>query len=477
MSVENFIAKFSPQREALDTEQQTSVVLSNSVNALGLFLDRFTTLTESFFFYEGNVELRFDKEKHVYFRVAELGNLIEQHGVTTIIKIIDRSAALTPWAAKMMLEKLLRTIPVVVDEKGTSWLAPMTLGDFTKIAMEAKTAHREIMEEAGDIGHMAHDCLEKSIQYAIDNDPEKKVRELQFVPTDERAYACAVAAKRWMDAHNVRWIHTEKKVYSREYEYPGTMDGLAYVDSCEDPACCAAHFKDHLSLIDWKSSNALHVEYLFQTASYEHAEEEENKQDIQDRWVLRLGKNEEEAGKFEPWYMPESDFDEDFDGFLACRELFLIVNSATERMQKYKKGVREVRKAQKAEAKAVAKAAAKVERARIRAEAKLARAEEKKRIQADAKKAREEAKKVKVDIPVLQLSPEAAKVVVEAILNPPEPNEALKKLMHVDSPFPEPTLESQQVLAKDPVMSAIKAGNFEEAIEYVRKPFVIKEEE
>ena len=380
---------------------ETNLLSAGAPNALGAFMDKFTTLTESYWFYDHTEELRYNKEDHVYFRVdPELGNLIELYGVTTVLKIIDKSDALVPWSAKMVVEKLLRLIPLAAtkDDFGSFMLAPMTLEDFTKIVMIAKTAPKDKLEDAGNIGHLAHECLEKSIQYAIDH-TQGIVLELRDVPTDEKAKACAEAGFAWMRAHNVRWKKTEQKIYSREHQYAGTMDGLATVDSCTDPSCCQKAFKDHLSLIDWKSSNALHIEYLFQTAAYLKAEMEEYGLEILDRWILRLGKNDEEAGKFEPWYAPPKDFPEDFQGFLTCLNLVNLVDSVKARMSTIKKGVKAIRKEQKGIKKELDKAEAKVQKAAAKAQLRLDRTAEKERIKADAKKAREEAKNAKKDLP------------------------------------------------------------------------------
>lgn len=394
-SIDNFLSKFGGG--GTDEAPSEAIMLSASApNALGAFLERFTTLTESYWFYKDSdqpIELRFDKEAHKYFKVdPELGNLIEQYGVTTVLKIIDKSFALVPWAVKKAAEKLLRTAPVYLASSQEMRVPDMTLVDFTKLVMEAKDAHREILTDAGDIGGLAHKCLEDSIQYAIDNS-EGIVHELRNLPTDEKALACSQAAFAWMQQHNVKWLKTEQKIYSREYEYAGTMDGKCLVSSCDDPSCCNEQFVDSLSIADWKSSNALHIEYVFQIAgAYEHAEREEYGEDIQNCFILRLGKNEDEAGKFEPWRVPAKDFPEAFQGFLTCLNLVKLIDAVTKRMQMHKKGVREVKKKMKAEQKAVAKATAKAEREAERAQKKVERTAERERIKAEAKKNREEAK-------------------------------------------------------------------------------------
>ena len=59
-------------------------------------------------------------------------------------------------------------------------------------------------------------------------------------------------------------------------------------------------FKYRLSLSDCKTSNSLRVEYLLQIAAYQHAYQEETGENIEDRWVIRLGKDD--ATEFDPWH-------------------------------------------------------------------------------------------------------------------------------------------------------------------------------
>lgn len=368
---------------------------SPKAGGLDSFINRFSGMSESYFFYNNTVELRFDKNEHVYYKVEELGNLTEQNGVTNTVHIINAAEMLVPWAAKMTIAKLLRLIPVE-EIDGVLRIKPITLEEFTTIALEAKSAHKDKLDEAGDIGHMAHKCLEESILHAIANDPDKTVRTLIHIPTDERAANAANGGKYWMDQHRVKWIETETKIYSKRHGYAGTMDGLAYVSSCGDKSCCKEQFVDRLSLIDWKSSNYLKIGYLFQTASYQAAKQEEFPNlKIVDRWILRLGKSDEEAGKFEPWHMGPEDFEADFKGFLACLALTRVVDEVETRMKDQKKRIRAVRKEMKEAAKTIKKEQEKLEKALKKAEEKKKREEEKVRLKAEAKANREAAKAAK----------------------------------------------------------------------------------
>lgn len=418
MSVTNFMASFGPPVE--------EALLAPAPGGLDKFLTKFNGVTESYWFYNHTIELRFEPADHVYYLVGDLGALTAQDGVTNVCHIIDRSPALVPWAAKMVVEKLLRTLPthnkelpVVVDPAAKDYVAggnptypvvhitEMSLEDFTKIVMEAKTAPRDVLEEAGDIGHMAHTWLEYYIKALIAGHKLEVESKLLNLPKDERAANCDMAALGWMHQHNVRWIATERKIYSRKYQVAGTTDGLALVDSCDDLACCPASFKDRLSVADWKSSNHLYIEYLYQTAIYQEALMEEFGQPdsaaddadgrlildairkygpIEDRWILRLGKHD---GEFEPWHTTADDFQEDLEGFLDALSLTRSVRLTHERMKGQKNAIKaakkvakelaaEKEKAEKKAAKAlereskrVAKETAKMEERKAKAQAKM----------------------------------------------------------------------------------------------------------
>ena len=360
--------------------------------SLEAFIQRFGHVTESYWFYDHTVELRFNIEEHKYYRVGELGNLIPVNGVTNTVSIKDKSFMLTPWAAKVAIQKLLRLMPTEMIE-GVIRIKPLTFEEFTTIALEAKSAHKDKLDEASDIGHAAHKCLEDSINHAMQTDPQKMVRGLVGVPADELAANAAHSGLAWMLQHNVRWQETESKIYSREFDYAGTMDGLAVCDSCDDKACCPVPFKDRLSLIDWKSSNHLNITYLWQVASYKKAKTEEFPAiNIEDIWILRLGKSEEEAGRFEPWHLTPNEYEEDFQGFLACLNLTRLADSIEERMKAQKGSIRAIKKEQKATAKALAKEQEKLQKAMDKAAAKVLKEAEKVRIKVEAKAERERLK-------------------------------------------------------------------------------------
>ena len=353
---------------------------SPTAGGLEGFVQRFGHVSEDYFFYDKSIVLRFDKEEHIYYRVNELGNLTPVDGVTTVCGIIDKSHALVPWAAKMVVEKLLRIIPTETVDNVIS-LRHLTLEEFTRFALDAKGAHKEKLESAGDIGRAAHQCLEDSIKHAI-VESGNAVQTLVNLPFDAQAEHCARVALAWMQAHKVRWTDTERKIYSREHNYAGTLDAIAYVSSCDDRACCPEAFEDRLCLIDFKTSNALRTDYCLQVAAYQQAIVEELGTPIKSRIILRLGKS---SGDFQPWILPEATFAEDLSGFLTCLRLTRIMDSIEERMKSQRTSIKMVQKAQKEAIKGqekVAKALEKVEQKRLRDEEKV-------KIKAQAKAERE----------------------------------------------------------------------------------------
>lgn len=305
-------------------------------------------------FYNDTEHLRFDKENWAWYREKPDGTMERLDGVTSIVHIIDKSFYLMPWACKMMAQKILRTVPQY-NGQVTNILWPA----FTELVDAAKTAHKDKLEDAGDVGHAAHKWIEDAIRWAITFNQGVVSEMPALAPIDERAVNCGLAAWEWMKAHNVRFQSTERPIYSRKWGYAGTCDGTALVDSCDNPACCARIFQDELSIIDWKTSNYLYVEFLYQTAAYQNALQEEYPDTTYaSRWILRLGKEE---GDFSSWY--ERDFENDFKAYITCLELVRQHKKVEKRMSEQKKLLTFRKRAAKAAEKDAAIAAKRAEKA------------------------------------------------------------------------------------------------------------------
>jgi hypothetical protein len=279
----------------------------------------------SFSFYDGTETLLFDESIWTYFRLLEDGKRQELEGVTGIVKIIDKSEPLMRWAVKKSMEKLRR---LLLGSPNFAALGPEAAQMLDDIIAEAKKADKEELEQAADTGHKAHDWIEAYIKASIAGDDLNLL--WQSMPDDPKAVNACKASVGWMQQHKVKWVRTERRCYSRAHGYAGTMDGLARVSSCGNPNCCPTEFTDRLTLVDWKTSNDLYIEYLLQTASYQNAHEEETGEIIEDRWVIRLGKDDAE---FDPWHMEDrSAYEEDRKAFLSTLDTYRCVWAVRDRM-------------------------------------------------------------------------------------------------------------------------------------------------
>ena len=333
----------------------------------------------SYLFYDGSIQLFFDEGPHVYYRFKDSGERENIDGVTTVLNVISKPY-LVPWATKLCIETLKTKM---LDNAGR--VVEFSTEELFSWFEEAKNKHKDHLETAGDIGKIAHDCLEQNIKRAI-RESGGVVDRLEGLPENEQARNCVLAAFEWMKAHNVRFLHTERKVYSLLYNVAGTLDGDAVVDSCSDPfcrGCCGRVFRDRRAIIDWKSSNQLSDSYAYQTALYLFAQVEEFGHYIPDRWILRLGKT---SGDFEAWYLPDEYFEYDLEAFLAALKLYRSLKEIEARRGKDKKEFNQKVKVQqkrlKDEAKAAQKAQDKLAKAQAKEEASRA-----KKVAQDAKKA------------------------------------------------------------------------------------------
>ena len=299
----------------------------------------------SYWFYNHTVELQYHHNSHTYLLVTPEG-LVPQAGVSDTCHIIDKSMALVPWACNMMADKILATVPYSDPDGNPAHrhMPAMAYSEFEGLVLAAKLAHKEKLDHAAHVGNLAHDWIESLIKYELNSS-----QGIPYIPMpeNEQAKNCCRAAVDWMHKHNVRWISTEQRVYSKLWQFAGTMDGLCHVDSCSDRKCCRSDFKDRLSIADWKSSNELRTEYLLQTAAYMQAYTEEHEEVVADRWVIRLGKDD---GEFDPWHLEGDSWITDFDAFTLALDLKRTLKVIDGRMKERASEIRQVRKEERQEA-------------------------------------------------------------------------------------------------------------------------------
>lgn len=291
-------------------------------------------------FYNDTVIVYYDDAEHSYVRYNENGEMIYIPSVTTITKIIDKSAALIQWAANMSVDYIREVFDVN---------KVYTLEELDALLNAARYNHRTYKEEAADTGKLAHDYIDNCIKesfvmwYTFSWIPTEFKTPL---PEDPRAISSIDAAFDWINKHKVKFLYSEKKIYHNRLDYAGTMDGLAHVSSCGNAECCGKYvekdgiltlvpdeFHGELSVVDWKTSNRLYPEYNLQTVAYQHAIETELNIKVQHRFINRLGK---EDGQFESKHLDNSTFDQDLRIFLDALSLYTSINKAKDNEKDFK---------------------------------------------------------------------------------------------------------------------------------------------
>ena len=189
---------------------------------------------------------------------------VRKTGVTTYLGIMDKSTPLGKWQQGMTLDFLLDVIA-----KGHKF-------DEDK-AIEAVIQHELYKEEAADIGHEIHDWCERYIRHQL---KQKGYEKMPPIPDYPEAVTGVNSFLAWIEEHKVKWLSTERAIYSMRYDYSGILDFEAIIDG--------AH-----CLGDFKSSNGLYNSVRMQTAAYAKADEEERGQKFKGydgRYALRLAK-------------------------------------------------------------------------------------------------------------------------------------------------------------------------------------------
>lgn len=218
-------------------------------------------------------ELAFDEKKHAY---TWGGQLVP--GVTSILRVIDKPA-LIQWSANMASDHFLAQI-----KAGRT--------DHAVIHKESKTAHRKKSDAAKDIGHEVHAYAEAYFK-------KLPLPEL----TSDEAKRGVEAFHKWLGAHSIEILASERRCFSKEHYYAGTCDFVAKIDGV-------------MAVGDIKTSSGIYPEMKMQTAAYQHALQEEKQIEFPVRWIVRFDKK---TGEFEAkdFY----DFNLDFKGFTAALTL------------------------------------------------------------------------------------------------------------------------------------------------------------
>jgi len=233
--------------------------------------------------YHGEVKLQFNSGKHHY---TVDGQTID--GVTSILKVIDKPA-LIAWAANQAAGYFQSNVKVgdTIDEI-----------QLKNLVEGAKSAYRKFSKNAADIGTIFHEWVESYVKASISHE------QIPELPTNEMLRNSAKSFLKWAKNRNVEFKSCERKIYSRKYNYAGTLDFTAVVDG-------------KLVVGDIKTSSGIWDEYWLQLAAYKQALQEEFPEyKIDHTCIVRCGKD----GSFEVQEL--NDFEQNFKAFEAALNLY-----------------------------------------------------------------------------------------------------------------------------------------------------------
>ena len=234
-------------------------------------------------------EYRFNEEKHLHQIVVD-GEWKNLTGITTILSVLAKPA-LIQWSANCavdFIETIIKSTP--------NWR--WSEQDWPNIFTEARTIHRKKKEKAGDIGTQIHVEIETLIKEAILSSDGR-------IEGNKEVSEFAQHFVNWAKENKVKFLESEKHLYSKKLFIGGIMDIVCELDG-------------KLWIADIKTSSGIYFEAFWQMAGYELMMEEMGYPSLSGSIVLNIKKD----GSFSE---KRSVSNEDSrKGFLACLDIYRL---------------------------------------------------------------------------------------------------------------------------------------------------------
>lgn len=160
-------------------------------------------------------------------------------------------------------------------------------------------------DKAAELGTIVHSMVEVYINGKSWDDLIKDLSRDDY----ESVMSAFTAFREWFEANKFKVLEHEIQLVSEEYQFGGTPDAIA-----EDS-------KGRIVLIDFKTSDGVYSDYLYQLGAYKILWNENNP-DKQITGGCHLAKFSKEYGDFSHHFFP--DITEAERGFLLMRSLYDI---------------------------------------------------------------------------------------------------------------------------------------------------------
>lgn len=207
------------------------------------------------------------------FYPTEYGDMVS---VTTVLSCIGKPA-LIQWSANVERELVIEAAANLYEDLAETprMARPSYITTLTDRLGKEK-AHQRLLNKAGEVGSQVHKLIEWTLRAKLcqKQGPSPAI-------TDKAMWAFSVF-ERWAKDVDLKPLLIEQTVYSKKYQYAGTLDLLAEVEG-------------KLTIVDFKTGKAVYPEAHIQVGgAYMHALREmghahgEPQQGI----IVRLPKNE-----------------------------------------------------------------------------------------------------------------------------------------------------------------------------------------
>jgi len=190
------------------------------------------------------MEYKFDEKKHLHQLLVD-GIWKNLTGCTTVLSVVAKPALIS-WAANMTAD-FVKTFISGSENK------TFTAAELIPVLEDARKAHAKRKSSAGDKGKAIHLQIELLIRDAI----QDTQGYIKVVPQPETTSKSIINFINWASENKVKFLESEKNIYSEKLWIGGILDGLLEIDG-------------DVWIMDIKTaSSGLYAENMWQMAGYE----------------------------------------------------------------------------------------------------------------------------------------------------------------------------------------------------------------
>ena len=212
-----------------------------------------------------------EKRQQHWYEVEGVDRLLPS--VTTYLKIIDKSGALTGWARNVTLDAVEEVLRDPMERENLTGTLTGEHGEdaydrFVEYIIKAGR-NASLSRKAADEGNTAHDIIAEELQGGWPEIPD--------------AFEAAVrGAREFMRDHFLAPVAIEEMVWHPKHLYAGTIDLIAKTP------------RGSLVIVDWKRSRGIYPEHEYQVAAYASAVNALTGLRIRTAYVVRLPREKDD---------------------------------------------------------------------------------------------------------------------------------------------------------------------------------------